>query len=56
MNYSDLEKLNELKSKGIITEEEFNEQKEKLLNLSSKVAEETTKISQDIWKRQCCCQ
>lgn len=48
MNYSDLEKLNELKSKGVITEEEFNEQKKKLLNSSSKVAEETTKINQDI--------
>jgi uncharacterized Tic20 family protein len=32
MNYEELEKLNELKEKGIITEEEFKKQKEKLLN------------------------
>ena len=33
--YDDLEKLADLMNKGIITEEEFNEQKAKILNLSS---------------------
>ena len=32
MDYNELEKLNELKEKGIISEEEFQAQKEKLLN------------------------
>lgn len=32
MNLSELEKLNELKEKGILTEEEFKKAKEKLLN------------------------
>ena len=50
MNYSDLEKLDELKSKGIITEEEFNEQKKKLLNLRGETAGGATKINQDVGK------
>lgn len=39
MNYEELEKLNELKEKGVLTEDEFTKQKEKLLNVNS--AEET---------------
>lgn len=32
MNYDDLEKLNRLRQSGAITEEEFNEQKKRILN------------------------
>lgn len=32
-NFSDLEKLNDLKNKGIITDEEFNAKKKQILNL-----------------------
>ena len=32
MNYDELNKLNELKEKGILTEEEFQKEKEKILN------------------------
>lgn len=50
MDYSDLEKLNELKNKGIITEQEFNQQKEKILNGNQSSSNDVTKISQNMGK------
>lgn len=37
MDTQELEKLFELKEKGIITEEQFNEKKKQLLNIESDV-------------------
>ena len=32
MNYDELEKLNDLRQRGVISEEEFQQEKEKILN------------------------
>lgn len=41
MNYDELEKINELKEKGILSEEEFQIEKEKILNKENITSEYT---------------